>query len=134
VAGGAHVNPDQFHGGAFYEFPALADRLTLRPSGGVGMGNGATLVFGNFDVLYDLRLWRRSPWAASVGGGPAINHYRLDLYSETEAGVTALGGLAHPSGWFTELRVDFLDSPRMTASVGYSFRLSARQRRRRGGP
>lgn len=121
VMGGAHVNPDQLQGAVLYEFAPLGDRLRLRPSGGVGVGNDATLVTGNFDVIYQFKPRRRSPWMPYAGGGPAINHYRLELYNETEMGVTAVAGLAHASRWFSELRVGFFDSPAVTAAAGYWF-------------
>lgn len=127
VTGGAHVNPDQIQGGALYDFEPLAERLRLRPAATVGLGNGATLLALNADIVYDLAAFRRSPWRPYVGGGPAINHYRLELYSQTEAGITALGGFRHANGWFSELRLGFIDGPDVTAAVGYSF--GARQRR-----
>ncbi len=131
--GGAHVNPDQFHGAVLYELAPLGERLRLRPSGGVGVGNNATLVTGNFDVIYEFKPRRRSPWTPYAGGGPGINHYRLELYNETEMGVTALAGLAHANGWFSELRVGFFDSPAMTAAVGYWFGPRPRPRDSRRG-
>lgn len=129
VTGGAQANPDQFYVGGLYEFGPLTERVTLRPGGGIGMGDGASLFAGNIDLTYAVPVWRRSPWRPYVGGGPAINHYRLELYSETEPGATAIAGLRH-AAWFTELRVGFFDSPRMTMGVGYSF---ANTRRTRAG-
>lgn len=132
VSGGAHVNPDQLQAGALYEFPTTNERLRFRPSVSIGLGNDATLVAGNADVLYDLNLWRRSAWQPYVGGGPAINHYRLELYNETEAGMTALAGLQHAGGWWSEVRLGFFESPRVTATLGYSF--GTRQTRSRARP
>lgn len=120
VTGGVHANPDQFHGGGLYEFAPLTDRLTLRPSGELGVGNRATLVAANVDVIYALPVWSRGPWRPYLGGGPSINHYRLELYSETEPGATAIAGLRR-AAWLTELRVGFFDSPTLSVNVGYSF-------------
>ncbi len=127
IVGGAHINPDQVQGAVLYEFAPLSARLRLRPAGGIGVGNDATLVSGNFDVIYEFKRGRRSPWLFYAGGGPAINHYRLELYTQTEAGATALGGLAH-GRWFSECRVGFFESPAFTAGVGY--RLAAKRQAR----
>lgn len=132
VMGGAHVNPDQVQGAVQYEFAPLTDRLRLRPAAGVGIGNDATLFTGNFDVIYEFKARRRNPWTFYAGGGPAINHYRLELYSETEAGVTVLGGMAR-GRWFTELRAGFFDSPDLTAAVGYRLTPKRQARNSRRG-
>lgn len=118
---GANVNPDQVFLGAAYEIGPLADRVWLEPGGAIGFGNDATLLAANGDIVY--RLWRprRGPWRLDVGGGPAINHYRLATYSQTEAGVTALASLRHARGWSTDVRVGFLDSPDLQLGVGYRF-------------
>jgi hypothetical protein len=131
VTAGAHANPDQFYGAGLYEFAPLTDRMTFRPTAEIGIGNGATLLAANGDFLYALPFWRRSSWRPYIGGGPALNYYRLELYSELEPGATVLAGLRH-APWFTELRVGFFDSPTMTLGVGYSFtRVNARNRGRR---
>lgn len=119
---GANVNPDQLSIGAQYELGVLSDRLWLQPNVDLGVGNDATLLAMNFDVVYRKRLDRRRIWTGYAGGGPAINWYKLLGYSQTEAGANIVGGLMHSKGLFTEVRVGFLESPRLRFGVGYAFR------------
>lgn len=125
VRGGANVNPDQVYVGGSYEFGPVADKVWLQPSGDIGFGNGARLLAANADLMY--RLWqpRKGGWRFDVGGGPAVNHYRFGSYSQTEAGLNAVGALVHASGWSTDMRVGFLDSPDFR--VGVSYRLHQRR-------
>jgi len=122
LRGGANVNPDQLYVGGSYELGPLMEDVWLQPSGDAGFGNGVRLLAANVDVVY--RLWqpRRSPWRLDVGGGPAVNHYRLGTYSQTEAGVNAVVALVHSSGWGSEFRIGFLDSPEFRVGVAYRLR------------
>lgn len=122
LRGGANVNPDQLYGGGSYELGPLVKDVWLQPSVDVGVGNGVRLLAVNVDVVH--RLWqpRRSPWRLDVGGGPAVNHYRVGAYSQTEAGVNGVVALVHSSGWGSEMRVGFLDSPEFRVGVAYRLR------------
>ncbi|MDO8629167.1 MAG: hypothetical protein Q7R41_01630 [Phycisphaerales bacterium] len=122
VRGGANVNPDQFYGGGQYELGPLTDRVWLQPKADLGWGNGAMLTAVNFDVTYRKPLQRNGPWTGYVGGGPAINWYRLDAYSTTDLGVSTIAGLMHANGMFTEFMVGFFDSPQFRVGIGYAFR------------
>lgn len=121
VRGGTNVNPDQLSVGGQYEFGPLNDRFWLQPSGDFGVGNSAKLVAFNLDVMYRRGLTRNSIWSLYGGGGPAINWYKLNGYSQTEPGVNVAGGLLHRSGLFTEVRVGFLESPQLRFGAGYTF-------------
>jgi hypothetical protein len=123
VRTGATVNPDQFFVGANYETrPWWHDRIWFQPGVDAGFGNGVTLIAGNFDVVHRRAFGgRRTPWMWYGGGGPAINYYRFDGFSETDAGMNLVGGLMHRSGWSGEFRVGFMDSPDFRFGVGYSF-------------
>lgn len=129
VRGGTNINPDQVYVGGSYALEPLMQDLWFEPNGDAGFGNGVRLLAGNLDVMY--RLWqpRRSPWRLDVGGGPAVNHYRLNTYSQTEAGVNAVAALVHSKGWGSEFRVGFLESPQFR--VGVTYRLHPAQRGRR---
>ena len=129
VRGGVNVNPDQFYGGAQYEVAPVFENVWLTPSVDAGFGNDATLIAINMDFLYRRPVGRRSPWTAHLGGGPTLNHYRLPLYSQTETGLNAVAALAHTSGWFTEVRLGFLDSPEVRFGVGYRITRPARPTR-----
>jgi hypothetical protein len=88
----------------------------------MGRGNGATLVTMNFDVTYRKPLQQNGIWTGYVGGGPTINWYRLDVYSTKEMGVSAVAGLIHANGVFTDFKVGFFDSPQFRVAIGYAFR------------
>lgn len=127
VRGGANVNPDQFYGGGQYEIGPVADHVWLQPNADLGVGNGATLVAANFDVVYRKPLQRSGIWTAYAGGGPAINWYHLDAYSTTETGAGMIVGLMHSSRMFVDCRVGFFDSPALRIGVGYAFRSVAKK-------
>ena len=122
IRGGMNVNPDQFYGGGQYEVGPVVDRVWLQPNADLGWGNGATLVAINFDITYHKPLQRNGIWSAYVGGGPAINWYRLDAYSATEMGVGVVAGLMHSNHVFTDFKVGFFDSPQFRVGIGYAFR------------
>lgn len=121
VNGGLTINPDQVAFGASYEFGPITDRVWLQPNGAIGIGSDTTTLAANFDVLYRLWQQRRSPWRFDVGGGPALNHYSVADQGTTEAGFTLVGALVHESGWITELRLGFFDSPDLRFGLGYRF-------------
>lgn len=121
LRGGANINPDQLSVGGQYELGPVAERLWLQPNADVGFGNDATLVAFNFDVMYRRPLSRASIWTGYAGGGPAINWYKLLGYSQTGAGANLVGGVMHHTGLFTEVRLGFLESPRLRFGVGYTF-------------
>ena len=125
VRGGASVNPDQVYGGGQYEIGPVTDRVWLQPNADLGIGNGATLVTANFDVVYRKPLQRRSIWTAYAGGGPAINWYRLDAYSTTATGAGVVAGLRHANHIFVDCRFGFFDSPELRIGLGYSFGTNA---------
>jgi hypothetical protein len=133
VRGGAAMNPDQVYVGGSYELGPIAEHVWVQPSGDLGFGNGATLLAANVDAVY--RLWhqRRGPWRLDVGGGPAVNHFRFDGYSQTDTGVTLLAALVHSSGWSPEVRVGFLDSPDFRVGVSYRFANGVRGGTRKPG-
>ncbi len=121
VAGGLTMNPDQVTFGGSYELGPITDRVWLQPNAAVGLGNDLTALAVNFDVLY--RAWepRRGPWRLDLGGGPAINHYSVADHADTETGFTLVGLLVHESGWITEMRLGFFDSPDLRFGLGYRF-------------
>jgi hypothetical protein len=128
LRGGANVNPDQYYVGAKYESP-LMDRIWFEPSVDAGFGNDAKLIAANLEATYRRPLSKRGPWTLVGGGGPALNHYRLPGYTQTQFGFNVVGGLRHAHGLFTEFKVGFADSPRFRFGVGYMIRPT-----RRGSP
>jgi hypothetical protein len=129
--GGFNVNPDQVYVGGQYDLGPLVDRVWLQPDADLGWGDGATLVAMSFDVTYRKPLQRNGIWTGYVGGGPAINWYRLDTYSTADMGVGIVAGVMHPSGMFTDFKVGFFDSPQFRVGIGYAFRPAAPRAPRR---
>lgn len=118
VRSGANINPDQFSVGSQYELGPINDRLWLQPNTDLGVGNDATLIAMNFDVVYRRPVSQRSIWTAYAGGGPALDWYRLLGYSRTVAGANVVAGVMHHGGLFSEMRVGFLESPQLRFGVG----------------
>jgi hypothetical protein len=121
VRSGANINPDQWSVGGQYEHGPVFDRLWLQPNADLGVGNDATLVAMNFDVVYRKPIARRATWTAYAGGGPALNWFKLVGYNQTGLGANLVGGVRHSNGLFTEMRAGFLDSPELRIGVGYTF-------------
>jgi hypothetical protein len=120
VRSGIAVNPAQVYGGVQYSFAPVWETLRPTPSIDFGAGNGAPLMAVNIDALLHSRpLGARSAWTILVGGGPALNRYRLPLESRTALGIGAVGALNHTSGWFGEFRLGFVDGADMRLGVGY---------------
>lgn len=130
---GANINPDQIFVGAQYELGPVVNNVWFLPSGDIGFGNGAKLIAVNLDVVNRWNVGRVPVWSIYAGGGPALNHYRLPGYSESELGLNLLGGARHASGLFAEFRVGFLDSPAYRFGAGYAFGQS-RPKARRSSP
>lgn len=123
VRTGASISPDQVFVGGQYEFGPVSERLWIQPNADLGFGDNVTLVAMNFDVVYRKAIGQRSTWTAFAGGGPAMNWYRFDGFSQTEMGVNVVGGVRHAKGLFTEVRLGFLDSPDWRFGAGYTFGL-----------
>jgi hypothetical protein len=120
VQAGVSIDPDQFYFGGHIETSPLVDRLRFRPSVDVGIGDGVTLVAGNFEFTYTFPGSRQ--WDLYVGGGPAINWYDLDSGSDTEGGFNFLIGAKNDAGLFFEMKIGVEGSPDLKFGVGYTFR------------
>jgi hypothetical protein len=125
VRAGASADPDQFYAGAHFETSELVEHLRFRPNVEVGVGDDVTLVALNFEFSYRLppaALPRSlSMWHLYVGGGPALNIFRVSNGTRSEGGFNGLIGLAHRNGLFAEAKVGALKSPDFKFGVGYTF-------------
>lgn len=122
VQAGVSLDPDQFYFGGHIETSPLVDRLRLRPSVDIGIGDGGTLIAGNFDFTYTFP--GRQAWNLYVGGGPSINWYNSDNGggSDTEGGFNFIIGAKSRERLFFELKVGMEGSPDLKFGVGYTFR------------
>ena len=121
VQAGVSIDPDQFYFGGHIETSPLVDRLRFRPSVDIGLGDGGTLVAGNFDFTYTFP--SRQPWNLYVGGGPSINWYDSDNGgSGTDGGFNFIIGAKNRNRLFFEFKVGMEGSPDLKFGVGYTFR------------
>ncbi len=125
VRAGVSGSPDQFYFGAHFDTGPIFDRLSFRPNAEIGIGHNQTLVAGNFEFVYWWPI-RRHPWSIYAGGGPAVNFRRFSDNvgggSSVDPGFNLLIGAAHQSGFMTELKLGFLESPEVKFGVGYTWR------------
>lgn len=123
---GASADPDQFYFGVHADPPPITDRLSFRPNVELGLGNDATLVAVNLELVYRLPLQTSSQWVLLAGAGPAANFYSysglLDRSdNELGGGLNLLVGIEHRNGFFGEVKVGLIDSPGVKFGVGFSF-------------
>jgi hypothetical protein len=122
VRAGVSAEPDQFYFGGHFDTGYLVERLSFRPNAELGLGNDTTTVTANFEFAYWFPLPDR-PWNIYAGGGPALNIYRYtDSHTDTEPGFNLLGGIAHDSGLFAEVKIGLIHSPEVKFGIGYTWR------------
>lgn len=124
---GLSRNPDQIHAGLQFEAAAV-ERLSLRPSFDLGVGNGVRLLSLGGDFVW--RLGRRRPRGWFVGGGPGLNVIDVTEGVGEARGVElkpvlhALGGLRwggsrrRPPRYSIELRAGVGDTPDWKLTLG----------------
>jgi hypothetical protein len=129
LRGGVSIDPEQAFIGAHFDAGPLVDRLWFRPNLELGFGDNRTTVALNGEFAYWLAL-ADTDWRLYAGAGPSIIIYRFDsdfrprMADRTRArgGLNFLVGMGHPGGFFGELKVGAIDSPRVKLTVGYTFR------------
>src|SRR5687767_9396150 len=63
--GGGTVDPEQFYAGTFFETPAIAQNIHLRPGVDGGWGNGLRIASINIDIIH--RIDAASGWRFYTG-------------------------------------------------------------------
>jgi hypothetical protein len=124
------ANPDQLQLGGHYDFRPVWEQMWVRPVGSIGVGNDATLIAMNLHALYSLPFGRGRLGTIYAGGGPGWHLFRLNGYSTSRIGFSAVSGLRHPRGMFAEAHVGFLDSPEVGIAVGYTWTPNRRVKRK----
>jgi hypothetical protein len=130
---GINANPDQLNVGAHLDVGRLAERVRLRPSFEVGLGNGVVLGAANFDAHYLFSGGTLRPYAGGglglnvievtngigQGGGldlaPVLNFVGGVEWGSAHRGSTALGR------YLLEARVGMGDTPDLKLVFGVSF-------------
>ena len=120
--GGGTASPNQWYVGSHVEIPLGSDRLALRPAIEGGKGEGLSLASVSFEFLYKYE-FPGSPWAIFQGTGPSVNIARFDGDTTTRGGVNFVFGLAHQSGFFTEMKIGGSGSASLRYGAGYTIRL-----------
>jgi hypothetical protein len=118
--GGASIDPEQVFVGVFWQSPAIANRLHIRPGIDGGFGNDLRLATFNIDFIARFPLGN-SGWELIQGGGPVIVLTKFDDFNETEtsAGGSYIFGFAHRSGFFGEFRIGGGNVPSLKMGAGY---------------
>jgi hypothetical protein len=118
--GGASIDPEQVYVGVFWQSPAIANRLHIRPGIDGGFGNDLRLATFNIDFIARFPLGN-SGWDLIQGGGPVIVLTKFEDFDETEtsAGGSYIFGFAHRSGFFGEFRIGGGNVPSLKMGAGY---------------
>lgn len=124
VRAGVSVDPEQFYFGAHYTTDPIVDKLRARPNVEVGVGNDNSTVALNGEFAYFIPQQRKGT-DIYVGAGPALNIFSSgpsrNRHTSTGPGFNFLIGVALRKGWFAELKIGALDSPRFKIGIGYTF-------------
>ena len=119
--GGGTASPNQWYVGSHFEIPLGSDQFLLRPGVEGGQGDGLSLASVNFEFLYKYE-FPGTPWAIFQGTGPAVNFARFNEATTTSGGVNFVFGLAHQSGFFTEMKIGGSGSASLRYGGGYTIR------------
>ena len=126
---GVSGGPDQFVFGFHVDTPPLLEHFTFRPNVEVGVGDDRTLAAFNVEFAY----WIPIPdtrWQVYFDGGPGIvisdnnggnGNGNGNGDTDVGAGFNIGVGLQHGRGFFSELKVGFIDSPEVKFLVGFVF-------------
>jgi hypothetical protein len=119
VRAGASGDPDQFYFGGHVETGALVDRVHFRPNVELGVGDDATLIAFNFDLVY--KFPSRNVWNVYGFGGPALNVASAHDDTDAGGGFNIGLGIETRKGLFGEFKVGMIDSPDFKIGIGWRF-------------
>jgi len=116
-------NLDQLHfGGQAWIADLFTNTIVVLPSLELGVGDGATILAVNGDVVYEFTEFAQAPWSFYAGAGLALNRYEVDEFDDTEFGLNLLGGATRALGGgkvaFGEFRLGLEDSPDIKLTFG----------------
>jgi hypothetical protein len=117
---------DQIHfGGQAWIADLFANTIVILPSLELGVGDGATLLALNGDVVYEFTEFAKDPWGFYAGAGLALNRFDADGVGNTDFGLNLLGGATRKLGGnkvaFGEFRLGLEDSPDFKLTFGLNF-------------
>lgn len=115
----------QFHFGGHAKLGDLFPNVALVPGLEVGMGDDVTVVTANGDLVYRVTELSQAPWGPYAGGSLSFNFIDSDAGSDSDLGLSAVGGttyaLDNGNEVFVELRLGIMDSPGLKITAGYTF-------------
>jgi hypothetical protein len=124
VRAGVSIDPEQFYFGGHITTGPVVDRLWFRPNVEVGVGDNSSSVGLNGEFAYFVPLQRRGT-DVYFGAGPALNIFSSGpsraRHTSTGPGFNFVLGVAQRKGWFAEMKIGALDSPRFKFGIGYTF-------------
>jgi len=125
IRAGVSIDPEQFYFGGHITTGPVVDRLFFRPNAEIGVGDQTSGVALNGEFAYFVPLAKRDT-SAYFGGGPALNIFSSgpsgSRNTSVGPGFNFLVGVGQRRGWFAEMKIGAIDSPRFKLGVGYSFR------------
>ena len=125
IRAGVSIDPEQFYFGGHITTGPVVDRLFFRPNAEIGVGNHSSGVALNGEFAYFVPLEKRDT-NAYFGGGPAVNIFSSGpsgaRNTSVGPGFNFLVGVGQRRGWFAEMKIGAIDSPRFKLGVGYTFR------------
>lgn len=119
--GGATIDPEQAFIGTHFETGELFRNFRFRPGVDGAFGGDFSLATINVEFMYRLELGR-SGWSLYQGGGPAIVLLRRNDDTSVHAGSFLTFGFGHESGFFTDFKMGYGNSPTLKFAVGYTVR------------
>ena len=118
---GLGLQPDQFVVGVQSRFGNIGSAFRLAPSFDIGLGDNVTTYTANGDMLVSLPL-PKSSTSLYLGAGPSVAVFDHSGGSDTELGLTFVGGMMTPMGsgnnYNMEVRLGVGDVPDVRFLVG----------------
>jgi hypothetical protein len=93
LRGGLSVDPDQFLVGAHLNLSPVGENVYIVPSAEAGFGDDLFTLSFNGDVQYRFDVRRGSEVRPYAGGGLTLYYVDFDGGSDSELGVSVLGGI-----------------------------------------
>jgi len=116
----------QFHFGGHAKLGDLFPNVALTPNFEIGLGDNATVVAVNGDLVYRFTELANAPWGPYAGGCLSFIFVDFsDVGSDTDLGLSGVVGTTYALGSGNEVLAEFrfgiMDSPGFKFTVGYTF-------------
>ena len=128
VRGGISSDPDQFVVGMHLEMGEMAENLFLVPNFDLGLGDDATVLTINPDIVYRMNVVGAGH--LYFGGTLSLVYVNVDTKGvsgdndDTELGIAGIAGYRFPmeNPFFVDLKLGIIDDyPELKVMAGYTF-------------